>query len=112
MSNPQQPSPDDAAFVNQARVREFSKVLGQELLQHLQPIIGQLTPGGRVVQVPRRHAPEQATMMLQTTTPQLLAELNDNLIDLIIELQRSNDLAQIDMGISEQLIPTKRRRRR
>lgn len=112
MSNPQQPSPEDNAFVNESRVRAFSEVLGKDLFDRLRPILGQLAPGGRPVQVPRRHAPAPASMLMQTTTPQLLAELNDNLIDLIIELQRSNDLAQVDMGVTDEMIPTKRRRRR
>lgn len=104
--------PTPEMFVNDARVRAFGDMLSAEVLKHLMPVLGELKPGGRPVQVPRRHLPQQPVCLQNTTTPQLLAELNDNLIDLITELQISNNLAMQDMGVTENMLPVKRRRRR
>lgn len=59
-----------------------------------------MSPAGRVVEVQRRRGKQQ------TTSPQLLAELNDNIVDLITELQRTNELAD------EQLDNAPRKRHR
>jgi biotin operon repressor len=58
-----------------------------------------VSPAGRPVEVNRREGKQV------TTTPQLLAELNDNILELIEELKETNDLAD------EQLKATPRRRR-
>lgn len=52
-----------------------------------------LAPQNRVVPVVRRDE-QNNPVHQQTTSPQLLAELNDNIVDLITELQIANDMAE------------------
>lgn len=108
MPGPQPPPPngpaDDATFLNDPRIQAFARKITQDILQQVMPVIGEIRPGGRVVEVVRRNTENQAVRQ-PTTTPQLLAELNDNLIDLVDELRHSNDLA-------EGLRPRVKRRRR
>jgi hypothetical protein len=100
------------AFLNDERVRAFGKALSEEVLKQITPIIGELKPGGRPVQVMRRHLPQQPACLQTVTTPQLLAELNDNITDLIVELQIANNLVMQQMGVSEAMLPVRRKRRR
>jgi hypothetical protein len=80
-------------LLNDPRVRAFAEHITQDILRSIMPVIGEIRPGGRAVEVIRRDAHNRPTRQ-SITTPQLLTELNDNLVDLIDELQRSNDLAE------------------
>lgn len=52
-----------------------------------------MAPQNRVVPVLRRDENNNLVPQ-QTTTPQMLAELNDNIADLIAEIQYANELAE------------------
>ena len=68
--------------------RLLGPALGQMYQQTMAAMQSTLSPAGRVVEVKRRSGVQQ------TTSPQLLAELNDNMADLIAELRRTNELAE------------------
>jgi len=84
MPQPQQPFD----FLRDPRVQVFGKMLSDQVNQTMAGMITQLvqrleqtlSPAGRVVKVVR-HDDDGMEYEEQTTTPQLLAELNDNLID-------------------------------
>lgn len=95
-------------FLNDPRVQVFGQKIAADVLQAIGPMLGQLAAGGRVVEVRRRDA-ENRVVKQPSTTPQLLAELNDNLVDLIDELRRSNDIAMYDLQLSEDSFEPPRR---
>lgn len=102
------PPPDP---MNDPKAKAVMQQMAAELFNLLGPALGNvfqqamntmqqnLSPSGRVVEVQRRSGVQK------TTSPQLLAELNDNMGDLIAELKRTNELAE------EQLEDAPRRRR-
>lgn len=99
-------------FLNDPKIQVFGNWLAQEVLQKLKPVIGELRPGGRPVIVSRRDR-DHNPIKQETTTPQLLAELNDNLIDLVDELALSNSIALREQQLDEAAFgPPKRTRRR
>jgi hypothetical protein len=103
------PPPDP---VPEAKARVVMEQMAAELFRLLGPALGQmyqqtmaamqstLSPAGRVVEVKRRRGIEQ------TTSPQLLAELNDNMEELIAELRKTNELAEESL---EDAAPRRRR---
>jgi hypothetical protein len=87
----------------QELLAEIGNIMGARLHAHLQQVNATISPAGRPVDVLRRDE-NNKNIVQQTTTPQLLAELNDNLQDLIAEIQYANDKAD---GSSK---PRRRRR--
>ena len=103
------PGPSDPNFINNPHVQMFGRALADHINQTLAGMLTQvmakmeqnLSPAGRVVQVTRRDERGKA-IEVSTTTPQLLAELNDNITDLINTIQEERE-AQEE--------PVRRRRR-
>jgi hypothetical protein len=91
-SPPPPPGPGNNPAFQQflAMITQNVQVAVQELLQqHLQQVAQSLRPDGRQIVVPRRFNPmtrmpykeDGSPVSVQMSTPQLLAELNDNLIE-------------------------------
>lgn len=106
------PQPND--ILNDPRVQAFSQKIVSDVAQLMNQAMSHmqqsLSPAGRVVDVLRRSGAKK------TTSPQLLAELNDNMMELnsnlaalIAELQRANDLGE-DALDDEDRARKKRRR--
>ena len=105
--------PDPREVISDPRFKVGAQHLAGEVFRVLGPALDQmfqqamaamqqnLSPAGRVVEVRRKRG------MQQTTSPQLLAELNDNMMDLIEELKRTNELAEEQL--EEDAAPRRRR---
>ncbi|NDQ57322.1 MAG: hypothetical protein GZ088_09655 [Acidipila sp.] len=108
------PSPEDVIADPrfQAVITGISARVGQSMAQmlqaHLQEVAKTMGPAGRIVEVIRRDV-DNRPIPQQTSSPQLLAELNDNMTDLIAELQHMNDLVEQQ---SDAVAPAPRRRKR
>jgi hypothetical protein len=84
----------------QVFIQEITNHVGATLQGLVQQSIAQIektmSPSGRPVVVARLNT-DRNPENRHTTTPQLLAELNDNLIDLVDELRDANDLVRQQM---------------
>jgi hypothetical protein len=65
----------------QELISEIGNMMGARLAAHLQQVNATITPAGRPVDVFRRDENNKPVTQT-TTTPQMLAELNDNMDDL------------------------------
>jgi hypothetical protein len=115
---------DDMTAAMTGVIQQHAQVMGQQfgaqlnhVAQHLQTNIQQLAttlaPHNRVVDVERRDENDVRTVN-KTTNAQLLAELNDNIMDLIGELAAANDLTEkmIDRSTPDAPARAPRRRRK
>ncbi len=105
------PPPDPAQVFNDPRFKAVTQQFAAEVFKTLGPALGQMfqqvlgavnqnmSPAGRVIEVQRKRGRQQ------TTSPQLLAELNDNMEELIEELKKTNELAEESLDAA----PRKRR---
>ena len=111
--------PPPPNFSDSPAFKSFVDIVTQEMKQSLASLMQQsvarieqsVSPAGRVVNVRRRDENNQPRVE-QSTTPQLLAELNDNLVDLVDTLAEANDLVRRQLDQVEDVAPRRKRRRR
>ena len=106
--------PEQGDFRQDPRMQLFISEITQHVGAQLQGLVQQsiaqleksISPAGRPVAVSRRRE-DGASETQHTTTPQLLAELNDRIRDLTDELYEANRLVRIQLKDAE---PRARRR--
>jgi len=100
--------PSESEFLNDPRIQLFGQKIAQavgssvsEIIHHaVRQIEQNISPAGRPVEVLRLSRNGQ-NIKKQTTTPQLLAELNDNIKELTEAIREANELVREQSYVRE-----------